>query len=168
MRAEDGHPSPKQARTTAASIPWGGGVPALALALTVEGLGILAIAVIGLRANESAAQDLRDLLRLRLSWNVLKFGGLSLLTLLLACVSVWVGATLRRASVKGRQLGRSFRWSLWCAFGLNALNGLAAGVFMVDRSNEPRVVAMLFVAAAMTIVLAVLTFSFLRPRQRAA
>jgi hypothetical protein len=107
---------------------------ATAVALALEGLLILAGSIIGLRAYESAANDLHQLLTGHLSPNVLKFTSIALLFFLLAVLCLWSAAVLwqghtGRASVHRR----SARIPLWGAL---ILNLCAAGVTLASTFDQ--------------------------------
>jgi hypothetical protein len=111
---------------------------ATALALGLEGILIFVGSFIGLRAYESAAQDLHDLVAGNLSPNVLSFAGIALLFFLLAVVCLWAAAVLWQGHTGSAAIHRrSARIPLWGAL---ILNLCAAGITLAstfDRYAEP-------------------------------
>jgi hypothetical protein len=141
---------------------------ATALALGLEGILIFAGSLIGLRAYESAAQDLHDLVSGHLSPNVVKFTGIALLFFLLAVLCLWAAAVLWQGHVGSAAIHRrSARIPLWGAL---ILNLCAAGITLAsafDRSAEPDAVGVALAGALAFALFAAGTFGAIR-RVRAA
>ena len=136
---------------------------ATAFALGLEGLLIFAGSLIGLRAYESAAQDLHDLVTGHLTPNVLKFTGIALLFFLLAVLCLWAAAVLWQGHVgKSAAHRRSAQVPLWGAL---ILNVCAAGITLAaafDPSAGPGAVGVQLAGAVAFLLFAWGTWGAIR------
>jgi hypothetical protein len=136
---------------------------ATAVALALEGLLILAGSIIGLRAYESAAGDLHQLLTGHLSPNVLRFASIATLFFLLAVLCLWSAAVLWQGHTGQASVHRrSARIPLWGAL---ILNLSAAGVTFAstfDRYAEPDVVAVALATTLAFLLFAAGTYGAIR------